>query len=156
VGLRSTCLWWWERLCRRRFAARGCARAVLVGGGGLSGVNISQSVLAWWPQAAVSAVVLSPPLSITYVITYTCRDTERYKHTHTHLHTYIHACTYTYIYIYIYTWRRLCRRRFAAGGCARAILVGGGCLSGVSKSSACHRLVASSNGFCCCSLPHSL
>jgi len=33
VGLSSPCLWWWARLCRRRCAAGGCARAVLVWGG---------------------------------------------------------------------------------------------------------------------------
>ena len=30
VRLCSPCLWWWGRLCRRRCAARGCARAVLM------------------------------------------------------------------------------------------------------------------------------
>jgi len=33
VGLRSPCLWWWGRLCRRRCAARSCAGAVLLKGG---------------------------------------------------------------------------------------------------------------------------
>ena len=33
VGLCSPCLRWWGRLCRRRCAAGGCARAVLVWGG---------------------------------------------------------------------------------------------------------------------------
>jgi len=32
VRLCSPCLWWWRRLCRRRFVAGGCARAVLVWG----------------------------------------------------------------------------------------------------------------------------
>jgi len=42
VGLCSPCLRWWGRLCRRRCAAGGCARAVLVWGG-LPGVNSKQS-----------------------------------------------------------------------------------------------------------------
>jgi len=33
VGLCPPCLWWCGRLCRRRCAAGGCARAVLVWGG---------------------------------------------------------------------------------------------------------------------------
>jgi len=33
VGMCSPCLGWWGRLCRRRCAAGGCARAVLVWGG---------------------------------------------------------------------------------------------------------------------------
>jgi len=33
VVLCAPCLWWWGRLCRRRCAAGGCDRAVLVSGG---------------------------------------------------------------------------------------------------------------------------
>ena len=40
VGLCSPCLWWWGRLCRRRCAAGGCARAVLVSGRSLGGKHI--------------------------------------------------------------------------------------------------------------------
>jgi len=41
VGLCSPCLWWWGRLCRRRCAAGGCARAVLVGEVSLGGILIT-------------------------------------------------------------------------------------------------------------------
>jgi len=34
-------------------------------------------------------------------------------------------------------WGRLCRRQCAAGGCARAVLVWGRCISGVYVSSSC-------------------
>ena len=35
------CLWWWGRLCRRRCAAGGCARAVLVWEASLGGKHIT-------------------------------------------------------------------------------------------------------------------
>jgi len=40
VGLCFPCLRWWGRLCRRRCAAGGCARAVLVRGGVSRGYTI--------------------------------------------------------------------------------------------------------------------
>jgi len=43
VGLCSPCLWWWGRLCRRRCAAGGCARAVLVWRGVSRGYTNHQS-----------------------------------------------------------------------------------------------------------------
>jgi len=77
VGLCSPCLWWLGRLCRRRCAAGGRARAVLEWAGVgrcLSGVNISSAYLltsfssSFSSESAITFDLLR--LAVGYIDTY--------------------------------------------------------------------------------------
>jgi len=63
VGLCSPCLRWWGRLCRRRCAAGGCARAVLLWGGVSRGYTIIMILAQITCAPAASAIAPAAQMS---------------------------------------------------------------------------------------------